>query len=195
MSEFSCIDFSSLIFEDQPFPHFSVTSIFKDNLESKLFDWFEHTNVWSLTIADFYEQYEFSFLEVEIPRHLQCMVSKEIITVIEDKLKAVFNVNSFNLAGITAHKLVDGQRIGIHNDFIGGEETHRLVIQINSGWSEDNGGFLLLFNSSKAEDIAKIVRPLNNSAVGFAISDKSHHAVSTINSFSRYSLIYTFAEK
>jgi Rps23 Pro-64 3,4-dihydroxylase Tpa1-like proline 4-hydroxylase len=107
-------------------------------------------------------------------------------------MKNSFQVNILELVSVTAHKHVKNQSIGIHNDYIDNEETHRLVIQINSEWNEAKGGFIMLFNSSNAEDVAKVIRPINNSALGFEISQKSNHAVSKIHDFTRYSIVYTF---
>ena len=195
MDNSNCLDFSNLTVENQPFPHFSSASTLLNGIVSDLFQWFEQTEEWSLTQTDFYEQYEFSFLNVELPENLQCLISKKSIAKIEEKFKEVFNINSFELVGVTAHKLVHGQRIGIHNDFINEEETHRLVIHINPNWKEENGGFLILFSTSKAEDISKVVHPINNLAFGFEISNHSHHAVSKIYEYSRYTIVYTFKKK
>ena len=195
MNDSDCIDFLSLAVENQPFSHFCCTSVLQNSIESQLYDWFELTTNWTLTQTDFYEQYEFSFLSIKLPTNLQCLVSEKTIKKIEGEFKSVFGIEAFDLVGVTAHKLVDGQRIGIHNDFINGEETHRLVIHINPNWNEENGGFLMLFNSSKSEDVSKIVSPINNSAFGFEISNHSHHAVSKIYDFSRYTIVYTFKKK
>jgi hypothetical protein len=107
----------------------------------------------------------------------------------------MFRLTSFELVGITAHKLVDGQRIAIHNDFIEGEETHRFIIHLNPSWTEANGGFFMLFESDKVEGLSKIILPINNSAIGFEISQKSQHAVSEIHGIARYSIVYTFKAK
>ncbi|MFM9951816.1 MAG: cyclophane-containing peptide 2OG-Fe(II) oxygenase YhhC [Saprospiraceae bacterium] len=195
MNNFSCINLSSSICTDHPFPHFSSALVFQNDVDSQLFDWFENTNSWSLTNAEFYDQYEFSFFNTEIPTHLQCIISAQTINTIQEKLKSVFDVKHFELVGVTAHKLVHDQRIGIHNDFIGEEETHRLVIHINPNWQDENGGLLVLFNSDKAEDITKIIKPVNNSALGFEISQRSNHAVSKVYNFTRYSIVYTFAAR
>jgi Rps23 Pro-64 3,4-dihydroxylase Tpa1-like proline 4-hydroxylase len=96
------------------------------------------------------------------------------------------------LVDVVAHKLVNSQHIGVHNDYINGDETHRLVLHFNPDWKEEHGGYLLLFNSSSADDMSKVVSPLNNSAFGFEISKRSHHAVSKIYNFIRYTIVYTF---
>lgn len=193
MKNISCVNFSTVDFENDPFPHFSSTSVFSNGIDSSLFDWFEKTSEWELVTTDFYEQYEFSFLNIDIPDHLKSIINIGTIEVIEKKLKESFNVNYLNLVGVTAHKLVNGHHIGIHNDYIGGEETHRMVVHLSPNWDESKGGFFMLFNSADAKDIKKIIKPLNNTAIGFEISKISNHAVSQIYNFSRYTIVYTFS--
>jgi len=192
MNEYNFIDLSSIESETEPFPHFSAASALQNNLGNLLFDWFKQTKAWMLVETDFYEQYEINMLSVDLPTHLQFLVSKEVINVIKEKFKIIFNIGSLDLVGLVAHKLVDGQKIGIHNDFIDEEETHRLVIHVNPGWTDENGGYLMLFGSDKVNDVSKIIQPANNSAFGFEISTNSHHAVSKIYDYIRYTLIYTF---
>ena len=88
-----------------------------------------------------------------------------------------------------------GQRIRIHNDYIPGAETHRVLVQLNNGWADDNGGLLVFFNSDDPADIHRAFRPLHNSCVAFAISPSSYHAVSTIHGGERYTLVYSFYQK
>jgi Rps23 Pro-64 3,4-dihydroxylase Tpa1-like proline 4-hydroxylase len=195
MKNLSCINFLSLDFENDPFPHFSSTAIFSNGLDSSLFDWFEETDEWQLVATEFYEQYEFSFFNVDLPAHLKNAINPEAITAIRMQLEKSFNVSSLDLVGITAHKLIHGHHIGIHNDYIGGEETHRLVVHLSPNWDESKGGFFMLFNSDNAEDVDKIIRPLSNTAIGFEISKISNHAVSKIYDFSRYTIVYTFSAK
>lgn len=195
MTKQNIINLTQSIFEEQPFPFFCATSVLQNNLDNQLHRWFEETAIWDLTETEFYEQYEFSLFDIDLPLNLQSLIHDETIESISLEFKNKFNLEFLELVGITAHKLISGQHIGVHNDFINGEETHRLVIQLNPNWDESNGGFLMLFNSSNAEDISKIIQPLNNSAFGFEISKNSHHAVSKIYDYSRYSLVYTFKGK
>ena len=192
MRELSCINLSTSQFEDAPFPHFCCSSALKSSIEVPLFDWFESTKEWSLTEADFYKQYEFVLSETILPENLKCLVSLNTTGTIQAAIKKAFNLKHLNLVSIVAHKLVNGHKIGIHNDYINGEETHRLVIHINPNWDAVHGGYLMLFSSYKPEDVSKVIQPVNNSAFAFEISNKSYHAVSTIHNFSRYSIVYTF---
>ena len=109
-------------------------------------------------------------------------------------VESTFNVKLTDRVDLTAHKLLPGQKIRIHNDFIPDAETHRVLIQLNSGWKDENGGILMLFNSDNASDIHRAFRPLHNSCVAFAISPQSFHAVSTIHASERYTLVYSFYE-
>ena len=188
------INFSETKVDQRPFPHFCSKSVFSPTFEKELYNWLKHYALWELTRTEFYEQYEFSLLHITLPPNLHCLIGDGLVDAIKEQMEATFEVNGLELAGATIHKLTDGQRIGVHNDFIGKEESHRLLVQINANWSEDNGGYLLLFNSANAEDVSDIILPVSNSAFGFEISNKSNHAVSTIYDFSRYTLVYTFKQ-
>ncbi|MCD9855776.1 2OG-Fe(II) oxygenase [Epilithonimonas sp. JDS] len=190
MHNHDILDFDDVIIENEPFNHFFVNLVLKDGLEIKLLEWLESTDNWDFTETDFYTQYEFSLLNVDIPEELFSLLDPQTINCI----KKQFNTNSLELVGLTVHKLIDGYKMGVHNDFIGKDESHRFLIQINSGWTEDNGGYLMLFNSMNSEDVSKIIMPLNNTGFGFEISPKSYHAVSTVYNFSRYTLVYTFKD-
>jgi Rps23 Pro-64 3,4-dihydroxylase Tpa1-like proline 4-hydroxylase len=96
------------------------------------------------------------------------------------------------LTEVTAHKLVSGQTIRVHNDHRPKGETHRVLVQLNRGWTDAQGGLLLLFGSAAAEDVRRILRPTHGSAISFAISPQSFHAVSTIQRGERYTLVYSF---
>lgn len=194
MQELNCINLLVSQMEIAPFPHFCCSSVFETNTESQLYEWFEATEEWSLTEASFYTQYEFVLSKAEVPENLRCLINGNTIQTIQTTFKRIFDIKSLDPVSIVAHKLVDGHTIGIHNDYINGEETHRLVIHINPNWTTANGGFLMLFNSPKAEDVSKLIQPIHNSAFGFEISDNSFHAVSTIHNSSRYSIVYTFKE-
>jgi hypothetical protein len=93
---------------------------------------------------------------------------------------------------VVAHKLLPGQRIAIHNDYLVVEETHRLTIQLNRGLSDADGGFFMLFNSGDPADIHRVLRPVRNTAIAFMISPESYHAVSRLHGGVRYTLVYSF---
>jgi Rps23 Pro-64 3,4-dihydroxylase Tpa1-like proline 4-hydroxylase len=185
------IDFSSTLVTERPFPHLITQSLFSDSLAAKIYHWLEGFQEWGLTEADFYTQFEFSLFDVTLPDEICEILSPETVNTILSYFQQQFGLNDLELVGVTVHKLSNGHRIGIHNDFIGPEETHRLVVQLSPDWNESKGGYLMLFHSQRTEDVAKLVPPIVNSAFGFPISDKSYHAVSQVYDFNRYTLVYT----
>lgn len=156
--------------------------------------WLESEAPWQLVEADFYEQFECSLWDVRLPTTLAFLREQAFLTAIKTRVAKLFEVDLSHRVDITAHKLVPGQRIRLHNDFISGAETHRLLLQFNRDWQDDDGGLLLCFNSADAADIHKIFRPIHNSAFGFAITATSYHAVSTIHAGERFTLVYSFYE-
>lgn len=187
------LDFTACPLTTQPFPYFCTPAIFMPEFEQAIRTWLEQAQTWEFTRTDFYEQYEFSLLHLDLPPQLHTLVSPTTISTLEAAMAAKFQAGPLELVGATIHKLTDGQRIGVHNDFIDQAESHRLIIQLNRGWTPDHGGYLMLFNSGSAQDVHQLVVPASNSAFGFEISPASHHAVSTVRDFSRYTLVYTFS--
>jgi len=178
-----------------PFHYIVSPEAFDPEAGCTILAWFESNAPWELVEADFYEQFEFSLWEAQLPTNLSFLCEHAFLAAIKQRIAELFEVDLGHRVEITAHKLVPGQRIRLHNDFIPGAETHRLLIQLNRGWQDDNGGLLLFFNSADPADIHKIFLPVHNSAVGFAITPTSYHAVSTIYTAERFTLVYSFYEQ
>ena len=191
------LSFSDINYYTKPFDYFTAPEIFSSGFDLELLDWLEKYDSWKLVEKDFYEQYEFSFLDIQLPQHLSFFQQPTSLQTIKSKIENIFQTRLSDKIDFNVHKLVEGQRIRIHNDFIQGQESHRLLIQLNRGWSDENGGMLLLFNSGNPSDVHKIITPVHNSAVAFKISPKSNHAVSTVYEGGRFTLVYSFydAEK
>lgn len=177
-----------------PFPYFVSSKGLTDNGSSLLLNWFEGEAPWNLVEADFYEQYEFDLRHLELPDAIKPICDSRALSHVKKFVESEFEVQLTDQIDLTAHKLLPGQKIRVHNDFIPGAETHRILIQLNRGWNDDNGGLLMFFNSGEASDIHRAFRPVHNSCVVFAISANSLHAVSTIHASERYTLVYSFYE-
>lgn len=154
--------------------------------------WLEHEAPWELTITEFYEQYEFSLKHVSFPSNFRRLVCSDTLTALRRYMSQHFGKSVDNHIEITAHKLTRGQTIRIHNDFISGGESHRLLVQINRSWKPNDGGYLMLFSEAEPESVRKLIKPINGSIQAFAISPKSYHAVSTVHSGERFTIVYSF---
>ena len=176
-----------------PFPHVSIPAILASYDSDAALAWLETDAPWQLRIESFYEQYEFSLTGLELPERVHGLTRPGLLDPLRDFLrKSVGAVGLLESVDVSAHKLVPGQTIRVHNDFIGNEETHRVIIQLNAGWCVENGGILMLFASDRPEDVTSVMLPTHGSGFAFEISPRSHHAVSTIKRGERYTLVYTF---
>ncbi|WP_133251154.1 cyclophane-containing peptide 2OG-Fe(II) oxygenase YhhC [Novacetimonas pomaceti] len=175
-----------------PFAHASAVGFLDSDLAGAALDWMACDAPWILRIADFYEQWELHLDQENLPDSLKELVSPVFVDRLRRHLLEPITNIDLELAEVTAHKLVSGQTIRIHNDYIENAESHRVLIQLNRGWGDEQGGLLMLFGSGSANDLERIIRPLHRSAFGFTISDRSFHAVSTITHGERYTLVYSF---
>jgi Rps23 Pro-64 3,4-dihydroxylase Tpa1-like proline 4-hydroxylase len=190
------LNFSPFEVYSEPFSYAVSARAFDDGVSANILTWLESEAPWKLVETDFYEQFEFNFLDAELPAALTFLRKQTFIDSMSSEIRKLFGVSLSGIVDATAHRLLPGQRIRIHNDFIPGAETHRLLIQMNRGWEDRDGGFLLFFNSQDPGDVHKVFRPVHNSAVAFAISPSSHHAVTVVHGGERYTLVYSFyAEK
>jgi Rps23 Pro-64 3,4-dihydroxylase Tpa1-like proline 4-hydroxylase len=177
-----------------PFPHAVCGRALPMPLANAALEWFETAAPWRLRIESFYEQYELNLHQVGLAPALAPLVAddNEMIEAFAAQMLSPLTDERLMLVEANAHKLLPGQTIRIHNDFIGGEETHRVLIQINRNWTDQNGGMLMVFSSPAVEDIARLIRPTHGSGMAFEISPRSFHAVSTIHDGERYTLVYSF---
>ena len=63
-----------------------------------------------------------------------------MLEAVRNGMTAVFDSAFDDEVNVVFHRLLPPQRIGIHNDYLAGEETHRLIIQLNRGMSDSDGG-------------------------------------------------------
>jgi Rps23 Pro-64 3,4-dihydroxylase Tpa1-like proline 4-hydroxylase len=190
----SPLDLSAAVSRSQPFPCFTVAQVFSEDLEHSLLAWLESEAPWQLTVMDFYEQYEFDFQDVDLPVNLKQLFSEDTLHELRKNVGRLLGVSLRPKIEITAHKLNRSQKIRIHNDARPSGETHRLLIQLNRGWDQANGGLLMLFRGPEVETLDTIISPISRSAFGFAISTASYHAVSQVHQGDRYTLVFSFYE-
>lgn len=179
-------------FVESPFRYFLARRCLDQDAERTLLDWFETLAPWRLVKTDFYEQYEFSMLHTSLPLSLRPLTEHSNLSLLRGAMETLFDLAFAERVSVLAHKLVRGQRIAIHNDYLDGHETHRLTIQLNRGLHDRDGGMFVLFNSVDPHDIHRIIRPIAGTGLGFEIGEGSNHAVSMLHRGERYTLVYSF---
>ena len=184
-------ELGSVVFEALPFEHF-VGHCEPPTVCAKWLDWLEREAPWELTTTEFYEQYEFSLLHAPLSAYVGNLVSPEILFALRYQMSEYFRHPLDERVEVTAHKLISKQTIRIHNDYIPGGESHRLLFQLNRRWEPSYGGYLMFFSGPEPETISKVVEPRHGTVQAFAISPRSHHAVSTVHAGERFTIVYSF---
>lgn len=192
MNVASLLDFGDIRTSKSPFHYFVSPAAFREATADRILSWFKSDAPWRLVETDFYEQYEFSLIDSHLPNRLSLLIDKPLVCHLKNLVAAQLCTKFHDEVEITAHRLTSGQSIRIHNDVIENGETHRLIVHINAGWAEQHGGLFVIFNTSDPLSICKLLKPLHNSAIGFAISENSNHAVSKVYDHTRFSLVYSF---
>jgi hypothetical protein len=180
----------------RPFPYFISEQVLGPDAASHLLHWLETGARWRLHQGAFFEQYECNLLGVTAPNGCASLFGEKALDELKRRMEALLGTELTDQIEVLAHKLLPSQGIGIHNDEPHDDlETHRFILQLNRGWSDEDGGHLFLFNSKNPLDIHTVVRPAHNTGVGFAMSDRSYHAVSDVRQKTRYTVIYSFWQK
>ena len=178
-----------------PFHYGLFHSVFSETAAGHVLSWLEGATYWKLATTDFYEQYEFCIDDVNLPAPIKFMHDPAFTDNLRNAMQELFRTSLTKDVRSIAHKLMPNQHIGIHNDVLEGGESHRLTVQLNRDSGESAGGYFMLFNSADVKDVHRILRPAHNSAVAFAISKRSYHAVTQQHGGTRFSLVFSFYEQ
>ena len=188
----SVVDLSSARLETDPFPFSVVPDALCGGIEQATLLWFERAAPWSLIEESFYSQHEFDMRDIELPADVARLAADTTLATMRERISELFHRRLGTTVDITAHRLTAGQRIRIHDDYLEEGETHRLIVQLNRGWTTGDGGHLLLFGGREPEDLRVVLAPVSKQALLFEISHRSHHAVSEVIRGERYSIVYSF---
>lgn len=185
------VDLTSASVVAEPFRYALASDCLRPNAGEALLRWLEGDAPWELTVADFYEQFEFSLWDSDAPVAAM-FTDAALLDELRAEMSRLFGKRFSKRVTVVAHRLDPGQRIAIHNDYLCGEETHRLVVQANRGLADSDGGLLMLFNSADARDVHRVLRSTHLSGLAFEISARSFHAVSRMHANLRYTLVFSF---
>ena len=187
-------EFNSIDYGTRPFAHSTGHCTLPGNGEEWI-SWLEHDAPWKFTATDFYEQYEFSLLHVTVPPVAERLACPETLDSIRGWMVRQFGQPLSERVDVTAHKLIAGQTIRIHNDYLPVGESHRLLLQLNRSWKPECGGYLMFFGGPEPESVGKVIEPRHGSVQAFAISPRSYHGVSTVHQGERFTVVYSFHEE
>lgn len=98
------------------------------------------------------------------------------ITNLIYEAKKELGIPNSTFLGFDIHKYEKDSSIGAHTDDSIGEA--RVVLNINKGWIEEDGGVWVLSNDSTMRVETQYLSPINNTAYGFVASNETFHALS-----------------
>jgi Rps23 Pro-64 3,4-dihydroxylase Tpa1-like proline 4-hydroxylase len=178
----------------QPFQHFILSDFYETDFAGRLSDWLLAGATWRRAVHHFYDQFELSFRDAEaIPDNISARLLSDLaLGNVKTLAEELFQVRLRPNIALSAHKLVDGQGIGIHTDNAPHAETHRIVVQLSRDWKDVYGGQLVFFGSGDIEDVKTVFKHAFNTAIAFPLDAVSYHAVTDVSDAERLTVIYGF---
>jgi Rps23 Pro-64 3,4-dihydroxylase Tpa1-like proline 4-hydroxylase len=177
-----------------PFPHFVVAEFYEPEVADGLNRWLSQEATWRRSVQRLYDQFELSFkLVPAVPDAIQSAVlAPAALSRVQRLAEHLFETELRPHVTVDAHKMTPGQGIGIHADSMVGEDSHRIVVQLSRAWRPEFGGNLVFFGGAAADDARQSFEHVFNTAIGFALSEASYHAVTQVVQGERLTVIYGF---
>jgi Rps23 Pro-64 3,4-dihydroxylase Tpa1-like proline 4-hydroxylase len=180
----------------RPFPHFEAEDFLDVPLADALLTWFEEKANWQVRKLVGYAGYsDISLMPVDLPRGIDALVLPETFSYLRSCMGKFFKIEPEGYVRVTAHRLLAGASLRPHTDLAPLRFTHRLIVQLNRGWTHDNGGLLCIADSERScseKKSPKLITPTHNNAFAFEVSERSFHSVTQVVKGERYTLSYTF---
>lgn len=109
-------------------------------------------------------------------------------------IQAITGFHSLCQPSLVAHRMVAGDYVDVHNDFIPGGDIIRCILYFDPYvlLRKEPSGLFLALGSENVSDVIDIFQPIHNSLVIFEISPFSLHAVTKIEKGHRFSVILSY---
>lgn len=184
-----------------PYTSIHVKSMFTSEIADELLKWIDDSSHYFVEKVEkgFRKADTFDVSPNRIPESLKEAFNSQIIQQVKCKAEELFETSFCDECLLFVQRYREGYGTYVHNDYVSKENrlnkqffTHRLVVYLNHGWKEADGGLFGIFGSSNPDSLVTSYQPVHNSAVGFAIGQNSFHAVSKVNDGTRYNIQFNF---
>ncbi|HSX13008.1 MAG TPA: 2OG-Fe(II) oxygenase [Chlamydiales bacterium] len=172
----------------------SYQDVFSDESYLVLQNAFEKVP-WVRKETSFYEQYE-SFVQPNDQHALACLYDPSFFFPFKEKLEAQLGIQFQNRIRLAAHKLIQADAIGLHNDYTQpelGHENYRFIFQFSKN-EPVVGGELSFWKSKYTKEILQKFPYQRNYGVCFEITPNSYHSVEPVLG-ERYTIVMYLWEK
>jgi hypothetical protein len=156
-------------------------------------DWLAGNDRWRRHDGGFYTADVMSVEKLDPPALCAPLFNAEGRSGLERAASLLFGEQLQLHGPVVAHRMTPPQGIGIHSDAPQpDEETHRLVVLLADGWSRPQGGHFVLLERDSPMSARMIIPHRHNTAIAFRLTGQSFHAVTTLTSGRRFSIVASF---
>lgn len=190
------LHFKEIRYFKHPYPHLHVNDVLKPSIANEILNWLKKTKFWEVQDTTNQKSMAFNLEPSIIPEEFDNLFNGPALIKLLHRFEEIFNESFDNKMVVTAFKHRKGEGTAIHNDFgADANFTHRFILYLNEGWTEQDGGSLGLFCSESIESLVKVINPVHNTGVGLVFGPDSHHAVGAVREGVRYSLVFSLSSK
>ncbi|PTU64391.1 hypothetical protein DB032_05455 [Chromobacterium sp. Panama] len=185
----------NVLFFEQPYRHFLCFDTFDETVAQQADAVLRGPLPWEERVGDFFVTYRLDLRRLyQLRPDAPAFVREEFLDALREQMQILFEVPlSADDIQVLGHRMVPGQRIGVHNDNPGlGYEGYRVVVQFTRDHRPEDGGLLNIHAGDEPEAVYQSIRPYPNMAFGFEMSAHSYHSVSALTRQPRDALIFNF---
>jgi len=195
------VKFSKINYFENPYKYCQITEVFSQEVADSLLNWLESIE-FTKKEEEFYRNSWFNISSEVLPDNLKLVFSHKNLKKIKSNVEKIFGVTFTEDMLIFGQKYEPGEGTLIHTDYMEPTNrnyqyffTHRMIVYLNHGWEEKQGGLFGVFSSSDPKDIISTFEPIHNTAVSLSHGPSSYHAVSSVNEGIRYAIQFSFLSK
>ena len=173
-----------------PYRHVRMYPILEPALAQRALSWLRHTKAWERQEGAFFRHDSFALTPEVVAPEVEAIVSPKTLGSLRALLQSRFATEVEPFAHVEAHRSTRRDDIGLHTD--ADVREIRLMLNLNTRWTPDQGGVLQLQDRPDHRCRRVRYRPLHNSATAFCTAQDSYHRVSPVQEGERYTLLYRF---
>ncbi len=178
---------------DEPYRHFLCFESFGADDAADMREVLSSDLDWGVREGSFYVTYRLDLRAFFEKRRTPRFLDEDFLFRMRDRMSKLFSVPLSDTIQVLGHRMIPGQRIGVHNDNPGlGFENYRIVTQFTFDQKPEDGGELNIHTSDRPQDVYQSIRPYPNMSFGFETSARSYHSVNLVRNVNRDAMLFNF---
>ena len=178
-----------------PYPHHHSNQALQKADFEHVAEWMREHALWKRKVTAFYDQFNCINVDGMLDDHQRASITARIQSTAERAL----GIPLHDYCELTAHRMVKGQRIGIHNDDPTDDpeyENVRVLVFVGRSARHEVPGLLMLDRSNPDDDVQAVQYDFcPNQALYMPLGPTSFHAVLEVENGHRDTLLFSFWSK